>query len=551
MTQPDDDAFDSLDDRRLFEALHRYVDQGCPGSSDSTVELFTEEQRTPRLGRLLNCLDGLNELASLLRPAAKPISDSSLSRRKTLGPYDLIREIGRGGMGVVYQARHRTLNTDVALKTIRASELASVEEVRRFYQEARAAAGLVHPNITRVHDAGECDGLHYLTMDLIQGPSLSDALQQGRLTPANAAVLMEQVARAVHYLHEKGIIHRDIKPSNILLDAAGKPHVSDFGLAKVFNTADDATLSGAILGTPNYMSPEQAEGKSAQVTALSDVFSMGAILYELLTGRPPFRTDSPLNTLFAVLETEPTLPRKLDSSIPVDLQQICLRCLEKNPARRYPSAAALADDLQRFLDGEPLAHPVADVQHRIRQSLRREPALASHLLAIGLAAAIVQIRALITAVDGRSHALVMGVLGSWAALCWLMQLWLRTEQRTDAARYTWTAIDIAFYTYLLHLSATWAWPVDMLLVGYAVMITGAALWFQIRLIWWMTTLSVASYFVLRGLHPAMHGNAPAHYPLLAAALLASVGANASYQVHRFKRLDRIYQRRRLGASENS
>jgi serine/threonine-protein kinase len=286
------------------------------------------------------------------------------------------------------------------------------------------------------------------------------------------------------------------------------------------------------------------------VTALSDVFSLGAILYELLTGRPPFRTDSPLNTLFAVLETEPTLPRKIDRTIPPEIERICLRCLEKSPNRRYPSAAALADDLQRFVDGEPLTLQTADIKHRVRQSLRREPALASHWLALALAAGIVQIRAMLTPVEAMSHGIVMGLFGIWAVLCWVCQYWLRTEKTPDLARYTWAAVDVIFYTVLLNLSVGWGWPIDMLLIGYAVMISGAALWFQVRLIWFMTALSVGSYFVLRGMHPTMHGEAPAHFPFIAAALLASVGANVSYQVHRFKRLDRIYQRRCLGASEN-
>ncbi len=191
---------------------------------------------------------------------------------------------------------------------------------------------------------------------------------------------------------------------------------------------------------------------------------------------------------------------------------------------------------------------MADLRHRIRQSLRREPTLASHWLALGLAAAIVQVRATFTDVDPESHGLVMGVFAIWAVLCWGLQQWLRTERFADAARYLWSAIDVIFYTLLLHISVGWNWPVDILLVGYSVLITGAALWFRVRLIWFMTALSVVSYFVLRIQHPDMHGSAPGHYPFIAAAMLTSVGANVSYQVHRFKRLDRIYQRRALGTS---
>jgi eukaryotic-like serine/threonine-protein kinase len=301
-----------------------------------------------------------------------------------------------------------------------------------------------------------------------------------------------------------------------------------------------------MIGTPDDRAPEQASGHTNATTPLSDVFSLGAILYETLTGQTPFGGDNPLDTLLQVLEGEPTLPRKLVRSIPSDLEQICLRCLEKDPARRYPTAAALAEDLQRFADGDPILLPSVSFRHRLRRTIRREPALVSHWLAIGLAATIVQVRALFVTVDPRSHWLVMGILALWALASWVFQRWMRRDRFADAARYVWSAIDAILYTSLLHLSESWEWPTDMLIVGYPVLITGAALWFKIRLVWFMTFVCVLSYAALWVFHPSLNAAVPLHYPLIVAAMLVVIGANVSYQVYRFKLLDRVYHRRDEG-----
>jgi serine/threonine protein kinase len=271
------------------------------------------------------------------------------------GEYELISEIARGGMGVVYKARQTTLDRVVALKMILAGRLAADDDLVRFRTEAEAAAKLQHPNIVAVHDVGQVDGQHYFCMEFIDGQTLAQRLAKGSLPGRAAARYVAQVARAIHYAHRQGVLHRDLKPSNILIDSADEPHVTDFGLAKRLGGEHGQTRTGAVLGTPSYMAPEQASGKIKEQGAWTDVYGLGAVLYELITGRPPFKAESPLETLMQVLESEPVPPRLLNRNIDHDLETICLKCLEKNPQRRYESGQALADDLQRYLSGETIS----------------------------------------------------------------------------------------------------------------------------------------------------------------------------------------------------
>ncbi len=300
-------------------------------------------------------------------PAAHPVDVAPLPGYEVLGP------LGRGGMGVVYLARQTKLGRLVALKMIRAGQLASAEEVQRFHQEAEAAARLDHPGIVPIFEVGEHGGHHYFSMGYVEGGSVAARAKDAPLAPRAAAELVREVAQAVAYAHARGVIHRDLKPANILLDAAGRPRVSDFGLAKQVQRDSGMTATGQVLGTPSYMPPEQAAGRHDATAPAADLYALGAILYRLLTGRPPFQAASVMETLQQVLEREPVPPRQLNAAVPRDLETICLKCLQKDPARRYASAEALADDLRRFLAGEPIrARPVRRLERAWRWC-RRNP----------------------------------------------------------------------------------------------------------------------------------------------------------------------------------
>ena len=291
---------------------------------------------------------------------------------KYFGDYELLNEIARGGMGVVYKARQVRLNRIVALKMILAGEFASEADVERFQTEAEAAAQLDHPGIVPIFEVGEHEGHHYFSMGLVEGESLAHRMANGPLAPKAAAEFVQQIAKAIEYAHDKGVIHRDLKPANILIDKDGQPRVTDFGVAKKVEGDSNLTATGQILGTPSYMPPEQAAGRLGEVGPLADVYSLGAILYAALTGRPPFQASNPMDTLLQVLDNDPVSPRQLDSKIPRDVETICLKCLEKDPRRRYDSAAALQADLSRWLADEPiLARPITGAERLVKWVKRR------------------------------------------------------------------------------------------------------------------------------------------------------------------------------------
>jgi WD40 repeat protein/tetratricopeptide (TPR) repeat protein len=444
----DDPTPSSCRDRRVDEIIAGYLDAVASGQAPDRQELLA---RHPDLAADLASFfadhDQVKQLAEPLPPGAHAVPDQPTvdpdaptlapgekrpaaptaappsGRLRSFGDYEILEEIARGGMGVVFKARQRGLDRVVALKMILAGELASAADVQRFRTEAEAAAHLDHPHIVPIYEVGEHQGQHYFSMKFIAGGSLAEHAGRLRAAPREAAALLATVARAVHYAHQRGILHRDLKPANILLqdnrtrrdaDRAGGrgsegkeicepppdprpsafdsfvPMITDFGLAKRVEKDRGLTQSGAIVGTPSYMPPEQARGQKGRLSTAADVYSLGAVLYELLTGRPPFRADTPLDTLMQVLEQEPAPPQDLNPKVDRDLATVCLKCLNKDPARRYGSAEALAEDLERWLAGEPISARPTGRGERLVRWCRRNPVVASLaaamvLLLIGVA----------------------------------------------------------------------------------------------------------------------------------------------------------------------
>ncbi len=321
--------------------------------------------------------------AETMQGGAEPSAPATGRRVRYIGDYEIMSILGEGGMGVVYKARQVTLNRLVALKMIRNAEFASEDQIRRFQGEAEAVATLDHIGIVPIFEVGTYEDQRYFSMKLIEGQGLDRKLEELAKDPRSAAQVVAEVADAVDHAHRRGILHRDLKPANVLVDGRGHAHVTDFGLAKRIQEDAGLTVSGAIMGTPAYMAPEQAAGQSSLVTTASDVYGLGAILYAALTGRAPFTGDSVMNTLDQVRNNPPQPPTRLNAGLPRDLEVICLKCLEKDPRHRYASARALSDDLGRWLRGEPItARPIGPAV-RLRMWARRKPALA------GLSAALV------------------------------------------------------------------------------------------------------------------------------------------------------------------
>jgi eukaryotic-like serine/threonine-protein kinase len=367
---------------RVFALLEEMLESGrapeevcadCP-------ELLPEVQRRWQTFRLID-----EEVAALLPDSATRRAPDAVRLLGNTGElpqipgYRVDGVLGSGGMGVVYRAWDPRLNRPIALKMLLAGAQARPTELERFQREAQAVAALRHPNIVQVYDVGQVGGRPYFTMEFVEGRDLAETIQGTPQPASKAATIVAIVADAIHVAHQRGIVHRDLKPSNVLLATDGTPKVTDFGLARRLEGDRELTLSGSPMGTPSYMAPEQARGDKHAVGPATDVYALGAILYELLTGRPPFRAETPTATLHQVTTDDPVSPARLNPRVPRDLDTICLKCLHKEPHRRYETAAALAEDLRRFERGEPIkARRVGPMERSARWAWRR-PALAGSL----------------------------------------------------------------------------------------------------------------------------------------------------------------------------
>ncbi len=554
---------ESNEQTEQVEVLNQYLDF-LQRQDDASCQSLRAVN--PELKPLMACLDSLERLAPQsdsdpdaveLGPddATLPVSPHASRQAPPLlsrefGNYELLEELGRGGMGIVYKARQKDLNRVVALKTILSNQFASEDEVRRFYLEAQAAGRLQHANIVAIHEVGQYLGQHYFTMDFIGGGSLAshDFRPLTQVAPDNyyeVASLMQKVAEAVEYLHSKEIIHRDLKPSNILIDEAGQAYVTDFGLAKLYDGlpggsgTDARTQTGMIVGTPGYMSPEQAAGQLDQISTRSDIFCLGIILYELLTGVSPFKHSTPLDSLVAVIEGEPALPHSHNRNIPRSLELVCLKCLEKDPALRYQSARELAADLERFIAGEPLQAQPAGMIQKFQRWFRRKPALVSRLSAILLAVGIIQTVYSTQGVDLNYHLRIMSLFGLWGALVVFFQFGLDHFPNKKRVRYCWSAADVALLTGLLMLADA---PIGILLIGYPMLIVSAGLFFYVRLVLFTTMLSLLSFAVLVLARSELVELW--QYPVIYAMVLAILGMITAYQIYRVRVLSRYYELRR-------
>jgi serine/threonine protein kinase len=561
---------------RLDEAVAEYlaaVESGVPPDRDELLSrygdiaqeltgFFADHDRLTGLAQPLRTLiaaqtdasRGAADTHSYPRDSASGVDQHSVVGQR-IGDFEILRELGRGGMGVVYQARHVHLNRIVALKMVLAGQFANQEEIQRFDEEARSAAALDHPGIVALFETGRCDGQPFFSMAYVQGPSLSQILEAGPLPPLAAVRLFRKIVSAVSYAHEHGVIHRDLKPANILLEESGQvsggvargadpsllnPKITDFGLAKRMGDESHLTASGQLLGTPLYMSPEQASGRTREIGPPADIYALGAILYVMLTGRPPFASDNPVEVILQVLESDPPLPRRLRPEIPADLECICLKCLEKQPGDRYATAADLAEDLDRYLRREPIEARSPSPAQRMRRWMRRQPVLAWHVICLGVLLALIQVIYVGHPLrDVSYHLRISGVLGLWLVASFGCH-WLQgRDDRGTWWHQFWIGADAAFLTVLLSLLAP---PLGPLLGSYLALICISGLFFQTRLVAFTTAAAAIASVVLFLLRP--EEARPLHYAVLFETSLVMTGLIIGYQVWRLSVLREYYDDRR-------
>jgi eukaryotic-like serine/threonine-protein kinase len=416
-----------------------------------------------------------------------------LPGEERVGDYLLLEEIARGGMGIVYKAQHLGLKRLVALKMILSGSLATPAERARFRREAELAANLDHPNIVPIYEVRDQDGMLFFSMKLIDGGNLAQHLPTYARNPRGTARLVVTLAQALHYAHGKGFIHCDLKPSNVLIDRDGHPQITDFGLARRTAENSSLTATGDILGTPSYMAPEQAAGQRQSIGPATDVYGLGAILYELLTGQPPFRTPTSMETVLQVLYRDPVVPHEVVAGLPRELETICLKCLEKSPEDRYPNAQELANDLERYLQGDVVE--ATGVFQKLRRWTRREPEVVSRIGGLSVVALLTEFNHQFAAEKANYwvHYGVQGTLLLWALSALLFQFLWRKGWRSDRVRLLWSSADLICLTLALKLLNR---VETTLLVGYPLMIAASGLWFRVNMVWFTTGLAVACYLVL-------------------------------------------------------
>ena len=474
-------------------------------------------------------------------PASHFTGPEVSASERMIGNYRILEEIDRGGMGIVFRAWDVNLNRGVALKMIRSGRMATDSDVQRFRAEAKAAARLDHPGIVPVHDVGTHEGHPYFSMAFIEGKNLDAYHRLRKLTVEEACSLIRDVALAIDHAHENGLVHRDLKPANILVDNSGRPRITDFGLAKSLETDDGLTGTGEILGTINYMSPEQAAARNDQVDRTTDIYSLGAILYFLCTGRPPFETDNPVDTLLRILDSEPTMANRLNHSVPNDVAVICMRCLEKEPANRYQTARELADEIERFLLGDPIEASRTGLVTRFRKWSRREPSLVGHLVGLGL---IELTRATYYGIeilffDGTisQYMRYTVIIASWAVACVLLQqLQNRLTRSEQLVKFAWAVTDISFLTVILLIAGEEIGP---LYIAYPLVIVVSGFFYRVRLVAFTTIICLISFIVVFLAHSGetVHG----HYGVVGIAAIIAIGYVMSLLVHRIRLLNRLFE----------
>lgn len=528
-------AADDASAEPTAEVLDEYL-RALQAGDEATAAALQRDH--PRLAGWSACLHDLDALAETLAVGSGSVDAApevgALPRR--FGSYELLEEIGRGGMGVVYRARQVGLERDVALKLLSAGNLASAEQRRRFLVEARLAAGIRHPRIVAVHDAGDLDGQPWCAMDLVEGEDLATRIRSAPLAVRDAVRMVADLARAVEHLHASGVVHRDIKPSNVILDATSAPHLADFGLAR--GGTGDATATGTILGTPASMAPEQAAGRNDLVDARTDVYGIGVVLYEALCGRAPFGGATAIDTLLDVIERDPLPPRHFAPTVPRDVERLCLRCLEKNRSRRPPSAAYVAGELERWLAGGGIDVGDRGLMNDVARLVRRHPAAAFRLVGILGTLVPVVARCVIDPSTLAYYRPVIAGLSAWALLSvfweWVGEGWLNVRRdRRDARRAAVAKIglvltDVVSVTALLGTVRGGTTP---LVAVYPLLVAASGLWLDRRIVRAVTVACLAAFGTLLAVSAE---RVPWHVATIVAVLVVVTAAITDFQMARVR-----------------